>query len=114
MRGYACTEERTCIWYAACVAAAGGMRRVPKHSGAARTRCDFGGEDVGAVVDVARADENTLGELRDLLVEEKHDAWHRLNECHLGAERSVDVREFEADVTGADDGNVIRHPLQLQ
>mmetsp|Transcript_21409 Transcript_21409/g.56434 ORF Transcript_21409/g.56434 Transcript_21409/m.56434 type:complete len:537 (-) Transcript_21409:7-1617(-) len=75
---------------------------------------DLGGEDAGVVVDRARPDQHALRLLRDLLVEGRHDARHRLDEGDLGAERRVHVGELEADVARADDGDPVGHPLEVE
>lgn len=63
-----------------------------------RGRARLGGEDASVVVDVARLDEDALGELGNLEIEARHDAVESLDEGHGGAEGGVHIGELEADV----------------
>ena len=64
----------------------------------AEERARLGGEDTGVVVNVARLDEDALGELGDLEVEARHNAVESLDEGHRGAEGGVHIGELKADV----------------
>mmetsp|Transcript_8484 Transcript_8484/g.24315 ORF Transcript_8484/g.24315 Transcript_8484/m.24315 type:complete len:590 (+) Transcript_8484:1073-2842(+) len=82
------------------------------HSGHARG--DFGGEDVGVVVNIAGADKHTLRDLGNLPVKARHNLRHGLHKGHVAAEGGVHIGELQADVSRADDGHPIRQPLQLE
>ena len=72
------------------------------------------GKDGGVAVHLAGLDEDAVGNAADVGVEGGHEVVHGLDEGHLGAEGGVDVGELEPDVARADDGNPVRHPLELQ
>mmetsp|Transcript_29313 Transcript_29313/g.94487 ORF Transcript_29313/g.94487 Transcript_29313/m.94487 type:complete len:534 (+) Transcript_29313:518-2119(+) len=74
----------------------------------------LGGEDVHVRVDLARPDQDAVGQLRDLPVEEGHHLGHGLDEGNLGAESGVHVGKLQANVARADDGDPVGNPLELE
>mmetsp|Transcript_35090 Transcript_35090/g.78101 ORF Transcript_35090/g.78101 Transcript_35090/m.78101 type:complete len:374 (-) Transcript_35090:714-1835(-) len=77
-------------------------------------RSDLGGNDTGVVVNGPALDQQPLGSARNLLVKAGHQVVQGLNEGDLSAQGGVHVRELEADVAGANDGNPVGQPVQLE
>ena len=75
---------------------------------------DLGGEDAGAVVDGTVADKDALGLLGNFTIEGGHEVGEGLDEGDLGSEGGVDVGEFQADVSRANDGDPLGDELQLE
>ena len=55
-----------------------------------------------------------LEELGDRLVLHRHEVGQRLDDVHLGAEGAPDARELDTDDAAAEDGDLLRHMVELQ
>mmetsp|Transcript_4756 Transcript_4756/g.17077 ORF Transcript_4756/g.17077 Transcript_4756/m.17077 type:complete len:268 (-) Transcript_4756:615-1418(-) len=74
---------------------------------------DLGREHSGVPVDVARVNQQALGELGNLLVETGRQLVHGLDERHIASESSVHIRKLKANVPTTNDSDPFGQRLQL-
>mmetsp|Transcript_16715 Transcript_16715/g.35314 ORF Transcript_16715/g.35314 Transcript_16715/m.35314 type:complete len:542 (+) Transcript_16715:240-1865(+) len=77
-------------------------------------RRNLAGKHSRPIIDGPLANQKPLGLLGNLPVERGHDVGKGLDEGDLASEGGVHVREFEADVPGADDGDPFGDGLELE
>ncbi len=75
---------------------------------------DLLGDHPSSRFNIAGGDQHPLGDLGNVRIEGGHQLIQRFDDGDLTAQGRVDIRELQADVAAADNGDPVGQPVELQ